>query len=314
MSGTPLGLASHLPRLPRDHKAWFLISPTWSIEDRSHAKHIRTYAIFHRLRNPSHSLLFMCNTRAEADLLRDAGEAAFLHNKTCASSEHAFRPLDGAPVEFDAIYNAQLAPWKRHELTLGVERCAFLFYRDKATTESEKALIDRHARLAPGHVFLNSFDGDGRPIRQDPVAVNRHLNRAAVGLCLSEVEGPMFACTEYLLAGLPVVTTPNRGGRDGYLDADYCLTVPPDPRSVAEAVSALKARRVPRAHIRARTLARLTKDRERFTDLVNAILAEGGSPRRIGGPWPFRHPVMEWLPAAVAVERALAGRVDAFAG
>lgn len=315
MSGTPLGLASHMPLLPRSHRAWFLISPTWSIENSSSVKTIRTYAVLHRLRNPRHSLIFLSNTQAEADLLNKSGEAAVQHNKTSTTSEYIFTPLDDVPVEFDAIYNAQLAPWKRHDLSLGIPRCAFVFYRDSnesSTKESERARIDRHRELAPHHVFINEFDGTGKPVRLSSVHVNTHLNRAAVGICLSEVEGPMFASTEYLLAGLPVVTTPNLGGRDLYLDDEYSLTVPPDPRSVAEAVLALKERRIPRAYIRSQTLKRVERDRERFIDLINEIFLESGSLHRIAMPWPFRYPVMEWLPPQIAIDRSLSGAVDAF--
>jgi glycosyltransferase involved in cell wall biosynthesis len=258
----------------------------------------------------------MGNTKAEVDLLRQYGEAAFFHNKTSVVSEETFRPVDGLTVEFDAIYNAQLTAWKRHELALGIERCAFVFYRadvGSSTDDSEAAIIARHARLAPGHVFINQIDASNLPFRLRPADVNKHLNRAAVGLCLSAVEGPMFASTEYLLAGLPVVTTPSRGGRDHYFDDEYCLTVPPDPRSIAEAVSVLKGRRIPRSYIRARTLERIEKDRRRFVDLINAIFAEAESWKRIAMPWPFRQPLMEWLPPEVAIVRALAGAVDAFA-
>jgi hypothetical protein len=123
----------------------------------------------------------------------------------------------------------------------------------------------------------------------------------------------MFASTEYLLAGLPVVTTPSRGGRAVYHDAEYCLTVPPDPRLVAEAVQALKARGISRAYIRDRTLQRLERDRERFMALLNSILEEGGSAKRFAGPWPFRKDVtMEWLPPRQALDRADFGIVDGF--
>jgi len=64
----------------------------------------------------------------------------------------------------------------------------------------------------------------------------------------------MFASTEYLLAGLPIVTTASAGGRDVYHDAEYCWTVPADPAAVADAVDHLKARNIPRRYIRERTL------------------------------------------------------------
>ena len=196
---------------------------------------IREAAILHRARNPDHRLIFVCNTPEEVLLLQKFEEAAFFYNKTANSSERIFRPLERASIEFDAIYNAQLIPWKRHELSLGIESCAFLFYRDsllRDVASSEAAIMDRHAAAAPGHVFLNALDGAGVPIRLPLSEVNRHLNRASIGLCLSEREGAMFASTEYLLSGLPIVSTPSTGGRHVYYDEEYCCTVPPDPRSV----------------------------------------------------------------------------------
>ena len=248
--------------------------------------------------------------------MRDIGEAALFHTKTSAVSEHVFRPLDDVPVEFDAIYNAQLRPWKRHELSLDIERCAFLYYRDETgpnTARDEAALIASHTARAPGHVFINPLDEQGFAVRLAPEAVNAELNRAAVGLCLSEVEGPMFASIEYLLAGLPVVSTPSRGGRQLFLENDYCVTVEPDPRSVAEAVTALRARQIPRAYVRRKTLELMQPHRQAFIDLLNRIFAEACSDRTIEPPWPFRRPViMQWRRKGRTVRRALAGKVDAF--
>jgi Glycosyl transferases group 1 len=223
--------------------------------------------------------------------------------------------LPDASCEFDAIYNAQLRLWKRHELTMAIERCAFVFHRGSAGTdiiEGEQEILRRHSQF-PGHVFLNAFDKQGVPIRLPPADVNAALNRASVGLCLSAIEGAMFAGTEYLVAGLPVVTTPSVGGRDVYFDPDYCLTVPPDPAAVAAAVQALKARGIPRDHIRTKTLQRIEADRRRFLEFLNRLLAEAGSRRRLDGPWPFRKPAtMAWVPVQEAIDRAIHGVVDGY--
>jgi hypothetical protein len=125
----------------------------------------------------------------------------------------------------------------------------------------------------------------------------------------------MFASVEYLLSGLPIVTTPSLGGRHVYHDAEYCWTVPADPRSVADAVQGLKAKGIPRSYIRDRILRRLQPDRARFMRLINAILEECRSQRRLADPWPFRKEVtMEWLPLKEAVDRAAHGVVDGFDG
>lgn len=123
----------------------------------------------------------------------------------------------------------------------------------------------------------------------------------------------MFASTEYLLSGLPIVSTPSTGGRHVYYDDEYCWIVPPDPRSVANAVYALKAKAIPRTYIREKTLSRIETDRARFLDLINSILEESGSARRLAMPWPFKKSVTrKWLPPEKAVSRAMRGVVDGF--
>jgi hypothetical protein len=311
----PLGLASIDAVALRKRSAWFLISPTWSIEENGIAEELHELAVLHRRRNPHHRLIFVCNTPSETSAMQKLGEAALFYNKTANTSERIFRPLDDIRVEFDAIYNAQLVPWKRHELSLEIANCAFLFYLDRSRpgfAEASAAIVTRHASV-PGHAFLNRFDENNVPIRFPLSEVNRQLNRASVGLCLSEREGAMFASTEYLLSGLPIVTTPSAGGRHVYHDEEYCWTVPPNSRSVADAVYALKAKAIPRAYIRDRTLRRLEPDRERFLTLINAILEESGSQKRLGNPWPFRRGVtMQWMPPGEAVDRAVYGFVDGF--
>ena len=307
-----LGVASLLGPRMWMRRACFLVSPTWSIDDRSVAYWLRRHAVLHRVAHPLHSVVFVCNTEDETRRMRSLGEAAFTHNKTTHVSDQIFRPLECEPVEFDAIYNAQLAPWKRHELSVSIPRCGFLFYRGiDSTSESEARLIADHMAAAPGHEFINDIDSDGAPIRLSPEEVNRQLNRASVGLCLSAEEGAMFACAEYLLSGLPVVTTPNTGGRDFYLDDEICITVPADPREIAAAVSGLKARNIPREYVRKRALERIAAERTRFVSLINELYAELGIQKEFEGFWPLKRPVvMQWLPPRLARRNAIKGAVD----
>lgn len=48
--------------------------------------------------------------------------------------------------------------------------------------------------------------------------INEIYGQSRCGLILSAEEGACFAAMEYLLCGLPVVTTPNIGGRDEFFD------------------------------------------------------------------------------------------------
>jgi len=118
-----------------------------------------------------------------------------------------------------------------------------------------------------------------------PEMVARYCNRAHVGLCLSAVEGAMFASIEYLLCGLPVVSTINRGGRDFFFDPEFCITVPPDPAAVAKAVEELSRRKISPEYIREKTLQKVMHERNKFLEFVQAIYEHEGSNRDVREDW-----------------------------
>ena len=75
--------------------------------------------------------------------------------------------------------------------------------------------------------------------------VSNFINKCRVGLCLSSEEGGMYASTQYLLCGLPVVTTNNIGGRNTFFHPDYVYYAEDDSRDIAHGVEELKNRKFP---------------------------------------------------------------------
>lgn len=65
-----------------------------------------------------------------------------------------------------------------------------------------------------GSVSVSGAEAPAPPAFLPPAQVCAALNRGEVGLALSELEGACWASTEYLLCGLPVVSTPCSGGRE----------------------------------------------------------------------------------------------------
>jgi uncharacterized protein (TIGR01627 family) len=155
------------------------------------------------------------------------------------------------------------------------------------TIAEQNALTAKVLRANPKHVLINSRV-DGSPVKLSPEGVNAALNRAAVGLCLSDVEGANYASVEYMLAGLPVVSTPSVGGREVYFDHEFCIICDPNPEAVRDAVQRLKARQIPRDYVRARTLAKFEPERRRFLSLIDDLSERLGGTRRFDhGVWPF---------------------------
>lgn len=286
-----LGIARPFSQTPAaaNSDAGFIVFPTWTLERTGFVEAIRADYDAYRASFPRHKFRFLGNTYHEAQLLGAQGLPAMFLNKNFTVSDRTFRPLPDIEVEFDAIYNARYIREKRHELAALVPRVAYLAYSE-SRAERVASFQEIHRQIGertPDHVLLNEV-ADGRPVTLDREGVNAALARAAVGLMLSAAEGSNYASMEYMLAGLPVVSTPSIGGRDVYYDPDFCLVCDPDPVAVRDAVATLIKRDIPRSEIRARALARIGPARQRFLELIDTLLHElGAKPTFAGSEWPF---------------------------
>lgn len=208
--------------------------------------------------------VILCNTELEVFELSRRGVQSILANELIFTDEAIFDVAPGAP-RYDAVYNAVPMPFKRHHLAAAV-RSLLLIMRPYKSEFTDAALAGLgHADVA------NRRSGDWRLLATGEVS--RLLGEARVGLCLSEVEGPMRASMEYLLCGLPVVSTPNLGGRNRYFRSDYALICEPSPESVAAAVQDLATRDLPREKIRMAALEMIRFDRRNFLGAFNVLTA-----------------------------------------
>ena len=268
-----------LESLRRRHVS-LVIALSWCYRNPHQIKWLAERVAYLQSRAPDHRFIILTNTTEEADLIRQAGlETVFCHQNVFLN-EDLYYPMETAK-KYDAIYDAALAPFKRHELARGIENLALISY-----VKSDVALHDT-MRIADENrhaIWLNDpIDNPSSWLNE--TAVNHFLNQAKVGLCLSAVEGAMYASAQYLLAGLPVVTTQNTGGRDTLLDPAYTRWVEDDPHAVAAAAQELIELNIDPAFIRQETLKRFSTHRRVFLDLLNKIVRE-----KTGGLWANKWP------------------------
>lgn len=221
-------------------------------------------------------------------MLEEHGQRAEFLNHKFTVSEHIFRPLPEAAVEFDAIYNARFVAGKRHELAANIESLAYVTYCEPEQIRQQefKRLWPEIKARCPGHVLLNDLVDD-LPVLLSHADVNAALARASTGLLLSEVEGASYAAVEYMLAGLSVVSTPSVGGRDAYFDPEYCIVCDANPRAIRDAVAELKSRNIPKSYIRDKTLRKLEPERQRFLGMVDNLAVELGGQPQSASAWPY---------------------------
>lgn len=222
---------------------------------------------------PQVRLVVLAGTERERDLVREAGLRVEWINNNIFVDEAVFCPLEGVEKRHDAVYDARLVRFKRHHLAAGVARLGLITFPSPADWDEGYARQVR--REFDGAHWFNDLYAPGYRQLTKP-EVNAAINECRVGLCLSAEEGNMLASMQYLLAGLPIVTTPSIGGREVFFDPEFVLTVEPSAGAVAEGVREMIGRRIDPRRVRARVLEKVWSHRRRFLALVDDLRGKAG--------------------------------------
>ena len=176
--------------------------------------------------------LICCNDSAEVVDARSVGfSRSFLIHQNCFLDENLYRIIQEPTAEkkYYLVMNTRPEIWKRP------------FF----ATEIRNLAVIKGANFRPNEYFdLESlkpaFINDVRLTTEQVVEV---LNQSFCGGIFSECEGGNYSSGEYFLCGLPVVSTPSKGGRDEYFcDDNHELVY--EPSDVISAVTDLVNRQI----------------------------------------------------------------------
>jgi len=276
----------------RQRRAYFLISLSWTYEQRPEAAaDLKRMTRAHVQSYPGHRLIFLCPNETTRVLFERTGLEAVLCSPSSFCDERLYRPLN-IRKRHDAIYDARISVFKRHPLAAQIRSLALI---SKKTGEAytENYAEETRRLLAHAHWCNDPYRPGFRVLT--PIQVNKCLNRARVGLCLSAEEGAMKSSAQYLMAGLPVVSTPSIGGRDVFYDVAYAKIVEPEPAAVAAGVEEMIARNIPPDLIRGAVMERVWEHRRRLFELVQSIYRAEGIERDFAEDWPrvFRNYLLD---------------------
>jgi len=159
---------------------------------------------------------------------------------------------------YDAIYTARFVSFKRHYLASKVPNLALVAGNSWQSKEEELEI--------PKYAFLNDK-------RLTPEEVAIKISESKVGLILSESEGACYSSSEYLLCGLPVVSTWSNGGRSVWLNDYNSIICDANPDAVEKSVTDLiKKKRDPKV-IREMHVRLSNYFRKNFINLHDQVLA-----------------------------------------
>ena len=266
----------------KNRRAYFLYFWCWNIDEPHRVQLVRHFENLHQEKYLRHKFIHLCNTVRQMREFQKNGLNAIFCNHNSLVDENIFKPLPDCIKKYDAIYDARLKKYKRHYLAVEIENLALLYdfnqtidnldYVKKIKNQFSKAEFLNHPNSEPYRKFIVE-------------EVNKALNESRVGLCLSKVEGAMYASIQYLLAGLPVVSTKSLGGRDIFFEDEYVLIVDDNAKAVKESVRTMIKRNLSPDMIRRKTIDKIQQHRERFISTVQNIYDEDNVNRNFAEEW-----------------------------
>jgi len=207
-----------------------------------------------------------CNYPAQVEMARTAGLQAFYCNHNAFISADVFQPLI-MQKRFDAVCVAHPTKWKRVPLASQIGNLAIV--RGPRVMGMDYEELEHIP-----HAYMNEQ-------KLSPRGVMQVLSASRVGLALSAAEGACLASSEYLLCGLPVVSTPSRGGRDIWYDQDNSVICEPTREAVSQgvrlAIERLACGELQPGTIRQRHIAQALPHRKRFIEVTARIFDHVGA-------------------------------------
>jgi len=135
-----------------------------------------------------------------------------------------FKPIMEEEIVYDAIYACALEDYKRPWLASEIKRLRI------ATRSYNKDVKSVAKTYKIEHALINTQWVKRRELAKE-------INKSRCGLALSKEEGAMYATTDYLLCGVPVVSTPSQGGRALWFTPTNHLICSPSSESVKNTVT-----------------------------------------------------------------------------
>ena len=265
-----LSPAKELSPYLRKHKVTFLISVAWSLLVRNRLEKAAAVYRKQKRKYPQHDIYVLANDQAEYDGLQAVGVPAVFcnHNAFLDEREYTIVP---AEKKYNGVINSRMKPYKRIELARGTKGLCIIASDTKLYPEYTNFLLDS----MPDMDFIQF---ENRKFRR--CLNNRQIGElygaCRSGLILSAEEGACFAAAEYLLCGLPVVTTHNLGGRDTFFHEDYTVWCDDTPEGVKEAVDKVVGLSISAEEIRRRTIKLAREQRGNYIATLNEIAAKAG--------------------------------------
>lgn len=237
-----------------DDRFYFFVITGWYMSE-YHAFHYDQMFEFLNLKKDNFFFLF--NSEEEKNNLTNRGFIGDIINQNCWIDEKKYNINQNVTKKYDAILVARQAAFKRHYLACKVQNLAMISngYNDLNDIQYEmpKAKYKSNQELTHHEVC-------------------EKINESYCGLALSAEEGACYSSSEYLLSGVPVVSTKSKGGRDLWYDNYNSIICESDTaEDVLDAVNYFKNNQRDPHRIRDAHIDKAKKQKQKFIDQLSIV-------------------------------------------
>ena len=249
----------------RKQNTYFIFQLSWFKTYESFRKELDFVMEITNNRFKAKNFICMANTKEEVLAAIDCGLVySELINHNCWLDYNKFTSHNKNKRDYDLVCNARPEKWKRVSLGRKIKKLAII----QGNLNRKNDFID-YKELNP--IFLN----EKRIPWEEVLEI---LNNSECGGSFSSAEGACYSSSEYLLCGIPIVSTKSKGGRDYFYNDYNSIIVPPDPDEVLKAVETWKQRRINNDYdpnlIRKNHIKESELLRKRFKNIVSRLFYE----------------------------------------
>ena len=268
-------------QLAQDKECSIIVQPSWYIPKQ--AKQIAQITREVKRHFPKISFYFICPTNFETNYLKEMGLDSLHIHKNAFIDTNIFIP-DTEEKIYNAVHIANVMPFKRHFLAWEVPNIAVVTYdytgqkRQFEEIAGYKHLAYANFKITNGLAKLDEHSKSEESLASKmsltPMEVKKIICQSNCGIILSEEEGANLASTEYLLCGIPVVSTKSVGGREELFDFRHVLMVEPHANRVENAVRLFQELKIDRLEIRNSVMDKIRIHRHRFINFLSQITSK----------------------------------------
>ena len=241
--------------------------------------HIADNFFHHQKNYPNHDITLVCNTKQEFDIFQSRGVKCKYINQNALVDSSIFNVNTSIEKNHEVVYNGRLELTKRHYLLKKCKSISLVSAIVHNVNDSKNAFLNHlnstipHAQILNFNPFrkLTNYTFDESIPQLTSKEISDYYNAHKVGVILSDKEGACYASVEYLLSGLPVVSTVSIGGRDVFLDNRFCRTVKSTSNAVYNAVEELKLLNISPEFVRQETIKNFQPHILEFKKMLQGI-------------------------------------------